>query len=150
MRRHAALLVLSLALGVAACSSGGGSAASGGRGVTVSGAWARAAEKGGTSAAYLQVVNGRSSGDVLVGVSTDSAATASLHESTTDASGMTGMAHVDGIPVPAGTTVALEPGGYHIMLEGLSTDLVAGATLHLVLTFEQGGPVDVTADVRAG
>ena len=149
MRRLATLLVLSLALVVAACSSGGGSTASGGGIVTVSGAWARAAAKGAESAVYLQIVNGRLSDDTLVGVSTDSATKASLHETKTGDSGMTGMQPVDGIKVPAGKTVMLEPGGYHIMLEGLTADLVAGSQIRLVLTFEQGGPLNVTAEVRA-
>ena len=150
MRRLAALLFLSLAVLVAACSPGGGSTASGGAIVTVSGAWARAAAKGATTAAYLQIVNGRLSDDVLVGVSTDAAERASLHETTTDNSGMTGMQPMeDGITVPAGKTVMLEPGGYHIMLEGLTADLAAGSQIRLVLTFEQGGPLNVTAEVRA-
>ncbi|HYO42752.1 MAG TPA: copper chaperone PCu(A)C [Candidatus Limnocylindrales bacterium] len=149
MRRLAALLLLSLVLVVAACSPGGGSTASGGGIVTVSGAWARAAAKGAMTAAYLQVVNGRLSDDVLVGVSTDAAQTASLHQTTTDSDGMTGMQPVDGITVPAGKTVMLEPGGYHIMLEGLTADLAAGSQVRLVLTFEQGGPLNVTAEVRA-
>lgn len=149
MRRLAALLVLSLALVLAACSSGGGTTASGGGIVTVSGAWARAAAKGAESAVYLQIVNGRLSDDTLVGVSTDAAEKASLHETTTDNSGVTGMQHMDGIKVPAGKTVMLEPGGFHIMLENLTAELVAGSQIRLVLTFEQGGPLNVTAEVRA-
>jgi hypothetical protein len=149
MRRLAALLVLSLALVVGACSPGGGSTASGGGIVTVSGAWARAAAKGGTSAVYLQIVNGRLSDDTLVGVSTDVAEKASLHQTTTDSSGVTGMQPMDGITVAAGKTVMLEPGGLHIMLENLTTELVAGSQIRLVLTFEQGGPLNVTAEVRA-
>jgi copper(I)-binding protein len=149
MRRSAALLVLGLALTVAACSPGGGATATGGGIVTVSGAWVRAAAKGAMTAAYLQVVNGRLSDETLVGVSTDAAAKASLHQTTTDNDGMTGMQPVDGITIPAGKTVMLEPGGYHIMLEGLTADLAAGSQIRLVLTFEQGGPLNVTAEVRA-
>ncbi len=149
MRRLAAILSLALVFSVAACSSSGGSTATGGGFVTVSGAWARAVAKGGTSAAYLQIVNGRLSDDTLVGVSTDAAQRASLHETTTDKTGMTGMQPVDGIKIPAGKTVMLEPGGYHIMLEGLTADLVAGSQIRLVLTFEQSGPLNVTAEVRA-
>jgi hypothetical protein len=149
VRRLAALLVIALAVVLAACSPGGGSTASGGGIVTVSGAWTRAAAKGGVTAAYLQIVNGRLSDDVLVGVSTDAAEKASRHETTTGDSGMTGMQPLDGITVAAGKTVMLEPGGFHIMLEGLTSDLAAGSQVRLVLTFEQGGPLNVTAEVRA-
>ena len=84
-------------------------------------AWVRAAQAGGTSAAYLTLTNGRvAPDDALVGVSApDLTDSASLHETTSDASGMTGMPHMESIAIPAGGTVALEPGGYHVMLMGL-------------------------------
>lgn len=152
-RLPAVILSILVAIAATACSAGagaapGGEAASAGGFIVVSGAWVRAAPEGGTTAAYLQVVNGRLSDDVLVGVSTDVAARASLHETTTD-QGMTGMQHTDGITIGAGRTVLLEPGGYHIMLEGLTEDLAAGGSVRLVLTFEQSGPLNVTAEIRA-
>ncbi len=150
MIRRFALLLSLVTIALAACSSGGGSTATGGGFVTVSGAWVREGAAGGTTAAYLQVTNGRLSDDVLVGVSTDAAQKGSLHETTTDKkTGMTGMQPVDGITIPAGRTVTLEPGGYHIMLEGLTAGLKAGSQIRMVLTFEQSGPLNVTAEVRA-
>jgi copper(I)-binding protein len=143
------MLVFVVAAVMAACGAGS-TPASGGGFITVSGAWVRPAPKDGTTAAYLQIVNGRLSDDVLVGVSTDAAERASLHETSTDAQGMTGMQPVDGITIPAGQTVQLEPGGYHIMLEHLTDGLSNGSTIRLVLTFEQSGPLNVTAQVRAG
>lgn len=68
-----------------------------------------------------------------------------------DMSGGTGMMEmrpVDRIEVPAGETVALEPGGYHIMLLELAAPLEAGTTLEVTLTFEESGEHAVTADVR--
>ncbi len=62
--------------------------------------------------------------------------------------GMMEMRPVDRIEVPAGETVALEPGGYHIMLLELAAPLEAGTTLEVTLTFEEGGEQVVTADVR--
>jgi hypothetical protein len=44
--------------------------------------------------------------------------------------------------------VALEPGGYHIMLLDLVAPLEAGTTLEVTLTFEESGEQVVTADVR--
>jgi periplasmic copper chaperone A len=129
---------------LAACSGG-----SGGGSLTVTDAWVRAAARGGTTAAYLTVTNGRGSDDTLVGVSTDAAESASLHRTMTGDSGMTGMQMTDEVPVKAGASVKLEPGGYHVMLEGLKADLAAGATVTLILTFEQAGPVTVSAGVRA-
>ncbi len=148
-RLRTVLLMLGISSAVAACGAGG-APASGGGFITVSPAWVRAAPEGGTTAAYFQVVNGRLSDDVLAGVSTDAAERASLHETSTDDQGMTGMQPVDGITIPAGETVQLEPGGYHVMLENLAAGLVDGSSIRLVLMFEQAGPLNVTAEVRAG
>lgn len=64
------------------------------------------------------------------------------------AGGMMTMTPVDRIDVPAGGSVALEPGGYHIMLLGLTAPLEAGTTVEVTLTFENAGEVAVSADVR--
>ncbi len=62
--------------------------------------------------------------------------------------GMMTMAEVEKIPVAAGTTVALEPGGYHIMLMELAKPLVVGEKVKVTLTFEKAGDVVVEAEVR--
>ncbi|MFO1540089.1 MAG: copper chaperone PCu(A)C [Chloroflexota bacterium] len=115
----------------------------------VEGAWARAsAMMDRAGAAYLVVRNGGSADDALVGVATPAAMHAELHETTTDAAGMMGMVAVDAVPVPAGGMAVLEPGGYHVMLMGLTGPLVAGTTIPLTLTFASGAVVEVDAEVR--
>ena len=63
------------------------------------------------------------------------------------------MRQVDGIALPAGRTVELKPGGYHIMIMELQRPLQAGDTVPLTLTFE--GPdrerqtLEIKATVRA-
>ncbi len=52
------------------------------------------------------------------------------------------------IVASAGTTVALEPGGYHIMLMELAKPLVVGEKVKVTLTFEKAGDVVVEAEVR--
>lgn len=61
---------------------------------------------------------------------------------------MMGMREVGSIDVPAGSTVSLEPGGLHIMLIGLATDLQPGDTYDLTLVFEAAGERTVTVEVR--
>ena len=46
--------------------------------------------------------------------------------------------------------MTLDPGGYHLMLIDLTEDLAPGSTVRLTLTFEDAGPVNVEAEVRAG
>ena len=147
------VLVALLATMLAACGSSPSAspAAATDEAVTARDAWIRAADEGGLSAAYLTISNGSEADDALVDVSAPDVATSvSLHETTTGDDGMTGMYHTPSIAVPAGGTVALEPGGYHVMLEGLQRNLVAGETVRIVLTFERAGPLTVDALVRAG
>jgi hypothetical protein len=58
------------------------------------------------------------------------------------------MRPVEEIPVAAGELVALEPGGYHIMLLDLGEPLEVGDQFEVTLTFEQAGELDVTVEVR--
>ena len=62
---------------------------------------------------------------------------------------MMGMQPVARLEIPAGGTVQLAPGGYHIMLIGLTKDLKVGDTVQVTLKFEKAGDVTVTAQVRA-
>ena len=146
-------LFVLLATALVACgspSAASPTAAPGGS-LVVHDAWIRAAAEGGLTAAYLTIVNGSTTDDALVSVGAPHlAASVSLHETTTGDDGMTGMHHAPSIAIPANGTVALAPGGYHVMLEGLERDLVAGETVQLALVFEQAGSVTVDAQVRAG
>ena len=56
------------------------------------------------------------------------------------------MREVESIALPAGETVSLQPGGYHVMLLDLPAPLELGQTFTLELTFEKAGtvPVEVT------
>lgn len=66
---------------------------------------------------------------------------------TTVTDGVAAMPHAALIPVPAGKTVALSPGGFHGMLMDLTDPLVEGETFPITLTFEQAGSLDVTVDI---
>ena len=115
--------------------------------LTVRDAWLRT-PAGGQTAGYLVIENGTGQADVLTAVALPGGGSAMLHQTSTDASGMTGMHPVDGIHVPAGGAVTLEPGGFHIMIDGLGT-VAAGDKVELDLTFEHAGKVVVQAEVRA-
>jgi copper(I)-binding protein len=63
------------------------------------------------------------------------------------------MRQVDAIELPAGQTVELKPGGYHVMLMDLKSPVTEGTTVPLTLVFEDSGgkrhSVEVQARVRA-
>ena len=145
-------LFLLLAVALVACGSPAAASPTEANGsLVVRDAWIRAADEGGLSAAYLTIVNGSATDDALVSVGAPHlAASVSLHETTTGDDGMTGMHHAPSIAIPANGTVDLAPGGYHVMLEGLTHDLLAGETVQLALVFARAGPVTVDAQVRAG
>ncbi len=67
-----------------------------------------------------------------------------------DSGSMMSMQEVESIEIPAGSTVSLEPGGFHIMLLDLGEDLVVGDSVEVTLTFESGAEQKVTAEVREG
>lgn len=113
-------------------------------------AWARASapmQKNG--AAYLTIVNHGGQPDRLVAVGGDVAGSAELHASTVDEQGVATMRPVDGVEVPAGGEVVLQPGGLHIMLMDLRQPLAKGASFPLQLRFERAGTVAVQIEVQA-
>lgn len=71
----------------------------------------------------------------LVGVSSPHAASVELHEMVMEKDVMK-MREVSSIDLPAGATVALQPGGYHIMLMGLKKQAKDGQSVDLVLDIE--------------
>ena len=54
----------------------------------------------------------------------------------------------DGLELPAGEQVSLEPGGYHVMLLELQAPIAEGDTVPVTLTFEKAGEVQVDAQAR--
>jgi copper(I)-binding protein len=62
--------------------------------------------------------------------------------------GMMTMRQVPSIAVPAGETVELKPGGFHIMLLDVQRVIEPGETIEVTLTFESGEEIVTTAEVR--
>lgn len=87
------------------------------------------------SAAYMTILNRGESDVTLVGAATDAAATAEIHEVVMNGDVMQMQPLPDGLLIPAGESVTLQPGGYHIMLLGLVQPLAPGDALPLTLTF---------------
>ena len=115
-------------------------------GLEVERPWARAslgAVKVGV--AYLTIVNRGHGADRLIGLSTTVAGRAELHSTTMD-QGVMKMRPVESLELAPGETVALEPGGLHVMLMGLQAPLREGEHFPLTLSFAEAG--DMTVQVR--
>jgi len=112
---------------------------------TIAQAWARPAPVGGNTAAYLTITAAQGQADALLSASSPAAGMVQVHEVSTDASGMTGMHPIERLDIPAGSTVTLEPGGYHLMVMGVDSELAVGALIELDLVFEHAGKIVVHA-----
>lgn len=71
----------------------------------------------------------------LVGVTTPASAVSEVHEMTMEGDVMK-MRALPSLELPAGQTVELKPGGYHLMFMQLKAPLVAGHDLPLTLQFK--------------
>ena len=90
------------------------------------------------SAVYLSIQNGGTEADRLLAGSTPAAAGVEIHRSLLVDDVMR-MERLDGLDVPPDSTVQLEPGGYHLMLLGLTGALEEGGELELTLSFQRSG-----------
>ncbi len=84
------------------------------------------------SSVYFTIANAATFPDTLIAVST-AAGAASLHTVVTDSSGVTSMRPLAGLVIPAGASVGLAPGGYHVMLTELPRPLEAGDSIFIAL-----------------
>ena len=136
--------------------------------ITIEGQWARTSPAmASMGAAYMDITS--SEGDQLVGVSVPAsiAARAEIHEmvpadmamdDSMDESmddgemdmdmGAMVMQQIMALDLPAGETVSLEPGGYHVMLIDLAEPLAEGDTFNVTLDFAEADDLTVEVVVR--
>lgn len=112
--------------------------------------WSRATPKSAkVGAGYMTLTNHGPELDRLVSVTSDVAARAEIHEMATRDGVMTMRPLPDGIPIPAGEKVSLEPGGLHLMFFDLKAPLVQGERFSGTLTFEKAGSIEVEFAIQA-
>ena len=83
----------------------------------------------------------------LVGVSTPVAGTSDLHEMKREGDLMM-MRPMAKLELPAGKTVALTPGGYHLMLQDLKQPLPTGSTVPLTLVLQDAKGVQTKLELK--
>ncbi len=100
------------------------------------------------TAAFMTIDNNSQTAIKLQGASSPDAKRVELHQHThTD--GMMRMRQVEHIDIPAQATVALEPGGYHMMLIGITAELRDQKNVELSLNFSNGETLKLTAPLRS-
>jgi uncharacterized protein YcnI/copper(I)-binding protein len=96
---------------------------------------------------FVTIANKGTSDDRLVSASSDRAGEVQLHEMAMEGDVMKMRQLPDGIPVPAGQTVELVPGGLHLMFFKVVEPFQEGQSVKVTLTFEKAGAVDVVLPV---
>lgn len=99
------------------------------------------------TAAYLTMRNTGATEQALVRAATPGVRAVELH-GVFEENGLMSMRPVTTVPIAAGATVKLEPGGLHVMLLGVDHPLAAGDTVPLTLTFGDGTTLEFPAPVR--
>ena len=117
--------------------------------IVISDAWTRPTAAGmPMGVAYLRVRNEGASDDAIVSASTPAAARVEIHQ-TTLADGMARMRPMREILVPAKGTVAIAPGGIHLMLVDMEAPIAVGTRVPLVLQFRRAGRVATSLAVES-
>jgi hypothetical protein len=117
--------------------------------IVASRAWTRPAMAGMNAAGYVTLANRGRAADRLTGTASADAARVSIHVSRQIGAVMT-MRPVAALDIPAGGSVTLAPGGYHLMLEGLKRPLRSGDKIAVQLHFARAGNMKVSLVVVAG
>lgn len=115
----------------------------------IKGAWTRQAPPAATVlGGYATITNNGVEADRLIAASADFARKTKIHEmAVTD--GVMKMKELEnGLEVPAGETVALKPGSFHLMFMQ-ATSPKEGEVVKVELTFEKAGTVSVMLPVAA-
>ena len=113
--------------------------------VKVEGAWARASVQGqkGTGA-FMRLT--AKDGARLVRAESPAAGVAEVHEMKMDGDVMK-MRAMPALDLPAGKTVELKPGSYHIMLLDLKAPLAKGSAVPLTLVFQDAQGTESRLDL---
>lgn len=102
-----------------------------------------------TTGAFMRITG--NSSVAITGASSPVAGVVELHEMAMHDNTMQ-MRPVPRLEVPAGKTVDLKPGGYHIMLMDLKQPLAAGQKVPITLQVDAGGrreSIEIQAEVRS-
>ena len=102
------------------------------------------------AAGYLSIKNAGEEADRLVSVESEISERAEIHEMSINAEGIMTMRPLSqGIEIPAGGSVSLEPGSYHLMFMELNAQPKEGERFSGTLHFEKAGSIDVEFAVEA-
>ena len=115
--------------------------------VDVKDAWARATVPGQKATGAFMKLTAKSDSKLVAG-SSSVAGVVEVHEMKMDGGVMQMRAVQGGLDLPAGKTVELKPGGYHVMLMDLKLPLQKDTTIPLTLVFKDAKGVETKTELK--
>ena len=116
--------------------------------VSVSDAWVRVATGDGPLAGYLVIHNNSDKPLLLRGASSPDFGHVMLHQSRVEGGQATMQAVSEGVRIAPGAKLALQPGGYHLMLMHRRRALAPGDNVEIELAFARHDPLLVRLAVK--
>ena len=139
-------LGVAIAIMVAACVPTGGQALGD---LRIDEPWARATPPGASvSGGFMTIRNMGNEDDRLVAVTSSAVARVEIHEMRQEGDLMKMRQLRDGLVIPAGAQVSLQPGGYHLMLIEPKQAFAGGDVVLATLHFQRAGDAEVALQVR--
>ena len=133
------IAIAAVALGIATSASA--------QTVTIKDAWVRASVQGQNATGAFMSISATET-TRLIGVASPVAGVAEVHEMKMDGGVMKMRAVEGGLEIPAGKTVELKAGGYHVMLLDLTAALPKASTVPLTLVFKDAKGVESRLELK--
>lgn len=112
--------------------------------------WARwSLETPDQAGGFFVITNTGAEPDRLTGANSPAAEKVEIHAIKVTGGDIGMRARDEGLAVPAGVTLTLQPRGYHLLLLGLRTAPIPGASLPVTLILERAGSIDLELLVEA-
>lgn len=115
--------------------------------VEVKDAWVRSSVSGQKATGAFMKITAKD-GAKLVGAASPAAGVVEVHEMKMEGDVMKMRAVAGGLDLPAGKTVELKPGGYHIMLMDLKAALAKDSSLALTLLLKDAKGVESKVELK--
>ncbi len=115
--------------------------------VAVKDAWVRTSVPGQKATGAFMKITAKE-GSKLVSASSPAAGVTEVHEMKMEGDIMKMRAVAGGLDLPAGKTVELKPGGYHVMLMDLKAALPKDSTVPLTLVFKDAKGVESKVELK--
>ncbi|MEE9327272.1 MAG: copper chaperone PCu(A)C [Cocleimonas sp.] len=117
-------------------------------GISIENTYVREVPPGQMTSAFFMILKNDSDKNIaLIKASSDVAKNVEIHEHIHE-DGMMKMRQIEKVILNAKSTTKLKPGGYHIMLIGLTRKIKAGDIIAITLEFDNGDKKEIKVEVK--